>query len=64
MTPEEMKPYVGKHVRITYADGHRERVYLQDVGYMGFRVLIEGQRYVRTHCADVVTIDADRKAVG
>lgn len=56
MTPDEVKAYAGQHVRITYIDGHSERVYLHDVGYQGFTVMVQGQREPRRYCADVVKI--------
>ena len=56
MKREEIEKYKGQHVRITYVDGHTERVFLHDVGYQGFRVMVKGERYLRASHADVVKI--------
>ena len=53
---ETLEKLVGHHVVITYVDGHRERVYLHNVGYQGFTVLVKGQRQSRSHFADVVSV--------
>lgn len=57
MKRDEIAQFVGQHVKITYVDGHAERVFLQAVGYAGFTIMVRGERYYRGHHVDVVKIE-------